>query len=126
MTEETSATVFLRVSVGAVAVILIASIYVVSNASFFFHGNQMEFGDFAKDALRITNAKHFAEIYGPHSRWGFYTPVPHFCISTLQESTCFTIGWAYRRPTPRTCSSALFFKWRARSSLCFTSRKKLP
>src|SRR6266550_950296 len=78
MTEETSATVFLRVSVGAVAIILIASIYVVSNASFFFHGNQMEFGDFAKDALRITNAKHFAEIYGPHSRWGFYHPGPAF------------------------------------------------
>jgi hypothetical protein len=78
MTEETSATVFLRVSLGAVAVILIASIYVVSNASFFFHGNQIEFGDFAKDALRITNAKHFAEIYGPYSRWGFYHPGPAF------------------------------------------------
>lgn len=69
---------FLRVSVAAVAIILIASIYVVSNASFFFRGNQIEFADFAKDALRITNAKHFAEIYGPHSRWGFYHPGPAF------------------------------------------------
>ena len=68
---------FSRVSV-AVAIILITSIYVVPNASFFFHGNQIEFGDFADNALRITNAKHFAEIHGNHSRWGFYHPGPAF------------------------------------------------
>lgn len=78
MTKETSETMFSRVSVAAVAVILIASIYVISNASFFFHGNQIEFGDFADNALRITNAKHFAEIYGNYSRWGFYHPGPAF------------------------------------------------
>jgi hypothetical protein len=69
---------FSRVSVAAVAVILIASIYVVPNTSFFFRGNQIEFGDFANNALRITNAKHFGEIHGNHSRWGFYHPGPAF------------------------------------------------
>ena len=63
-------------SVAAVGVIVITSIYVVPNASFFFHGNQIEFADFASNALQITNAKHFAEIHGNHSRWGFYHPGP--------------------------------------------------
>jgi hypothetical protein len=65
-------------SIAAVGVILITSVYVVPNVSFFFHGNQIEFGDFADNALRITNAKHFAQIYGNHSRWGFYHPGPAF------------------------------------------------
>jgi hypothetical protein len=69
---------FSRVSVAAVCIILIASVYVVPNVSFLFHGNQIEFGDFANNALRITNAKRFAEIYGNHSRWGFYHPGPAF------------------------------------------------
>jgi hypothetical protein len=69
---------FSRVSAAAVCIILIASIYIVPSVSFFFYGNQIEFGDFADNALRITNAKHFAEIYGNHSRWGFYHPGPAF------------------------------------------------
>jgi hypothetical protein len=73
-----AAALFSRVSVAALSIILVASIYVVPNAPFFFHGNQIEFGDFANNALRITNAKHFAEIYGNHSRWGFYHPGPAF------------------------------------------------
>jgi hypothetical protein len=69
---------FSRISVAAVGVILITSIYIVSNRSFFFHGNQIEFADFAENALRITNAKHFAEIYGNDSRWGFNHLGPAF------------------------------------------------
>jgi hypothetical protein len=65
-------------SLAAVGVIVIASIYIVPSASFFFRGNQIEFGDFANNALHITNAKHFAEIYGNHSRWGFHHPGPAF------------------------------------------------
>ena len=71
-------TLFSRVLVAAIGIILITSVYVVPNASFFFHGNQIEFGDFANNALRIANAKHFAQIYGNHSRWGFSHPGPAF------------------------------------------------
>src|SRR5215475_7943793 len=72
------AAMFYRVSVTTIAIILITLIYVVPRASFFFHGNQIEFADFANNALQITNAKHFAEIYGNHSRWGFHHPGPAF------------------------------------------------
>ena len=37
-----------------------------------------EWGDFAANALQIQNAKHFHELLGNYSRWGFHHPGPAF------------------------------------------------
>jgi hypothetical protein len=37
-----------------------------------------EWGDYAANALQIQNAKHFHELLGNYSRWGFHHPGPAF------------------------------------------------
>jgi hypothetical protein len=63
---------------GALLVAALVASYVWHNAGFFFEPGHAEFGDYANNAIRITNAKAFREIYGNYSRWGFYHPGPAF------------------------------------------------
>ena len=37
-----------------------------------------EWGDYAANAIQIQNAKHFRELLGNYSRWGFHHPGPAF------------------------------------------------
>ena len=55
-----------------------AAYAITQGAGFIFGGPVIETGDFAVNAIQITHAKHFAEIYGNYSRWGFNHPGPFF------------------------------------------------
>ncbi len=59
---------------------------VANSADFFFHTPFYETWDSAANALSVDRAKHFAQLYGPYSRWGFYHPGPAlFYIQALGE-----------------------------------------
>ncbi len=63
-------------------VVLLAGI----NANFFFRQPYYEFWDLAANSLSILRAKHFAQLYGPYSRYGFYHPgAGYFYIDALGE-----------------------------------------
>ena len=51
---------------------------VADSTDFFFHRPYYEFWDLAANSLAINRAKHFQEIYGSYSRWGFHHPGPVF------------------------------------------------
>jgi len=62
---------------GVVFVLLLASM-VIHYRNFFFGPPIIELGDFAANALKITHAKSFDELYGNYSRWHFQHPGPAF------------------------------------------------
>ena len=43
-----------------------------------FRQPSYEWGDYAANAIQIQNAKHFHELLGNYSRWGFHHPGPGF------------------------------------------------
>ena len=51
---------------------------VADSSDFFFRRPYYEFWDLAANSLAINRAKHFAELYGSYSRWGFHHPGPVF------------------------------------------------
>ena len=51
---------------------------VADGADFFFRRPYYEFWDLAANSLAINRAKHFVELYGSYSRWGFHHPGPVF------------------------------------------------
>ena len=55
---------------------LITALLVANSADFFFRQPYLEVWDSAANSLSVLRAKHFAQIYGPYSRWGFYHPGP--------------------------------------------------
>ncbi len=59
---------------------------VANSADFFFRTPFYETWDSAANALSVDRAKHFAQLYGPYSRWGFYHPGPAlFYLQALGE-----------------------------------------
>ena len=56
--------------------LLITALLVANSAGFFFHQPYCEVWDSAANSLSVLRAKHFAQAYGPYSRWGFYHPGP--------------------------------------------------
>jgi hypothetical protein len=59
-------------------VLATASVFLIARFSYFFVEIHMEHGDFAANALKITHAKSFSEIYGNYSRFTFQHPGPIF------------------------------------------------
>jgi hypothetical protein len=60
------------------------------SSNYFFHHPMYETGDAAANSLAVDRAKHFAEIYGAYSRWGFHHPGPaFFYVQALGESLFF-------------------------------------
>jgi len=57
---------------------LIAGYAIFQGRDFIFGPAVMEAGDFAANALLITDARSFSDIYGNYSRWGFNHPGPFF------------------------------------------------
>ena len=55
---------------------LITGLLVVNSADFYFRQPYQEVWDNAANSLSVLRAKHFAQAYGPYSRWGFYHPGP--------------------------------------------------
>ena len=61
----------------ALTLTLLITVLLVSNsARFFFSQPYHEIWDNAANSLSVLRAKHFAQVYGPYSRWGFYHPGP--------------------------------------------------
>ncbi len=56
--------------------LLIAVLLVANSADFFSRQPYQEVWDTAANSLSVLRAKHFAQLYGPYSRWGFYHPGP--------------------------------------------------
>jgi hypothetical protein len=56
----------------------LVAVFVLPHFRFFFLQSFTELGDFAINALEITQAKSLAALYGNYSRWGFHHPGPAF------------------------------------------------
>ncbi len=56
--------------------LLLTGLLVANSADFFFRQGYGEVWDSAANSLSVLRAKHFAQAYGPYSRWGFYHPGP--------------------------------------------------
>ncbi len=78
-----------------------------NSADFFFHTPFYETWDSAANALSVDRAKHFAQLYGPYSRWGFYHPGPAlFYIQALGEWIFYDLlGWT---PAPYNAQTLLY------------------
>ncbi len=53
-------------------------VLLVANSADFFRQPYYEYWDLASNSLAILRAKHFAQLYGAYSRYGFYHPGPAF------------------------------------------------
>jgi hypothetical protein len=60
----------------AAAVIFLAAFLFLNRD--LFHRPVYDWADYAANALQIQNAKHFHELVGNYSRWGFHHPGPAF------------------------------------------------
>jgi hypothetical protein len=78
---------------------LLAAVYIIPHSASFIHGNHVEFGDFANNALRIRDAKQFHEIYGNWSRYGFYHPGPAFWY-LYAAGECVFFDWLHIVSSP--------------------------
>ncbi len=58
----------------ALLVLLTTVLLVANSADFLFCQPYSEVWDSAANSLSVLRAKHFAQVYGPYSRWGFYHP----------------------------------------------------
>ena len=56
----------------------IIALLIADGAGFFFRQPYYETWDMAVNSLAVGRARHFAEWYGPYSRWGFHHPGPVF------------------------------------------------
>ena len=56
----------------------IVALMVVNSSEFFFHQQFYEINDWAANSISVNRAKHFSELYGNYSRWGFHHPGPAF------------------------------------------------
>ncbi len=75
--------------------LLIAGLLIANSADFFFRQSYYELWDSAANSLSVLRAKHFAQVYGPYSRWGFYHPgAVLFYVQAFGEWLCHdTLGW---------------------------------
>ena len=88
-------------------VLAIVSLLVANSADFFFRTPFYETWDSAANALSVDQAKHFAQLYGPYSRWGFYHPGPTlFYLQALGEWLFFDLlHWT---PAPYNAQTLLY------------------
>ena len=56
----------------------ILALMVLNSSNFFFHQDFYEIDDWAANSISVHQAKHFAELHGNYSRWGFHHPGPAF------------------------------------------------
>lgn len=80
----------------AAALTLLITVLLVGNsADFFFRQPYYEVWDSAANSLSVLRARHFAQLYGPYSRWGFYHPGPTlFYVQAFGEWLFHdTLGW---------------------------------
>ena len=64
----------------------LVELLVFNSAEFFFRRPFYEWWDSAANALSVDRAKHFSQVYGAYSRWGFCHPGPAlFYLQALGE-----------------------------------------
>ena len=64
-----------------------------NSADFFFARPYYEYWDSAANSLSIIKAKHFAQLYGPYSRYDFHHPGPaFFYVQALGEWLFYDVG----------------------------------
>lgn len=68
----------MRRSTAVLLALGIIALLVWNSAGFFFQRPYYEYWDSAANSLSIMQAKHFAQLYGPYSRFGFHHPGPAF------------------------------------------------
>ena len=94
----------------ALALTLLITVALVANsADFFFRLPYAEVWDSAANSLCVLRAKHFAQLYGPYSRWGFYHPGPTlFYVQAFGEWLFHDLlGWTCSAYAGQTLAHAL-------------------
>ncbi len=88
-------------SSAALLTLVIVLLLVGNSADFFFRQSYYETWDSAANSLSVNRAKHFAQLYGPYSRWGFHHPGPAaFYVQAFGEWLFYdTLHWT-RTPFP--------------------------
>jgi hypothetical protein len=80
-TRPNRSAVSIRTQTSVYAVCASAAVFLLAllllNRDLFRHPSY-EWGDYAANAIQIQNAKHFHELLGNYSRWGFHHPGPGF------------------------------------------------
>lgn len=80
-TRPTRSAASIRAQVSVYAVCASAAVFLLAllllNRAL-FQQPSYEWGDYAANAIQIQNAKHFHELLGNYSRWGFHHPGPGF------------------------------------------------
>ena len=85
---------------------------VANSTDFFFRRPYYEYWDLAANSLSVIRAKHFAELYGSYSRWGFHHPGPvFFYVQALGEWVFYDL--LHLTPAP--------FNAQTLANLCLTS-----
>ena len=89
--------------------LLITVLLVANSADFFFRQPYVEVWDSAANSLSVLRAKHFAQLYGPYSRWGFYHPGPVlFYVQAFGEWLFYDLlGWTRSPFAGQTLAHAL-------------------
>lgn len=83
-------------AIGLLAVVAMA----VTHRALLFTEPSHEFGDYAVDALKIERARHFQQLHGNYSRFGFHHPGPAFYyVYALGEQVFYR--WIPVVPAPR-------------------------
>ena len=77
----------------------LAAALVWNNYAYLFHTSLYEFEDLAADSLQIIRAKHFHELYGQYSRWGFHHPGPAYFYVQAWGEMLFH-DWLHLVPRP--------------------------
>lgn len=62
----------------ALLFLAILVLMVANSSEFFLHQPFYEIDDWAANSISVDRAKHFSELYGNYSRWGFHHPGPAF------------------------------------------------
>ncbi len=85
---------------------------VADSTDFFFHRPYYEYWDLAANSLSVIRAKHFSELYGSYSRWGFHHPGPiFFYVQALGEWVFYDL--LHLTPAP--------FNGQTLANLCLTA-----
>lgn len=65
----------------------------------YLHSQLNEAGDLAANSLSVREAKHFRQLYGQYSRWGFRHPGPGW-FYLFAAGECLFRDWLHLVPTP--------------------------
>ena len=87
--------------------LVIVLLLVANSADFFFRTPYYETWDSAANSFSVDRAKHFTQLYGPYSRWGFNHPGPAlFYLQALGEWVFYDL--LHLSPAPFNAQTLLY------------------